>query len=105
MATVREIKRKIKGLTYSFRATLKRDENGKQKIMLDYCREHFCPVYNRTIDPDLCYESLCCLGGLFKTTSVPELKELKNIDSAKEVCSKCKYSDLGSGMDDWDRKL
>lgn len=70
--------------------------------MLDYDSDHFCPVYNREIDPDLCYDSICCLGGLFKTDSTPELEEISNIDEAKRACDACEYSDLGGGMDEWD---
>lgn len=33
--------------------------------MLDYDVEHYCPVYRRVISPDLCYDSLCCLTGMF----------------------------------------
>lgn len=61
---------------------------------LDYDSPHFCSVYNRVIDIDLCYESLCCLSGLFKVSSVSELKKVKDIDKAREKCKQCPYSDL-----------
>ena len=63
--------------------------------MLDYDSEHFCPVYNKVIDVDLCYDSLCCLNGLFKISSTPELSAVKDIDEAKKACKKCDYSNLG----------
>ena len=52
---------------------------------IDYENPHFCPVYGREIDPDLCYESLLCLGGMFKISSVPELDEPKILDEFMEV--------------------
>ena len=73
--------------------------------MLDYEAERYCPVYKRTIDADLCYDSLCCLAGLFKVASTPELKEVEDIDTARKVCTDCPYSDLGGGMEEWDGKL
>ena len=61
---------------------------------LDYTKPHFCPVYGREIDPDLCYESLECLAGMFKISSVPELAEVKDIEAARKQCKRCEYSEL-----------
>lgn len=61
---------------------------------LDYDNPHYCPVYKRIIDVDLCYDSLCCLNGEFKISSTPELAEVKNIDTARELCRECPYSAL-----------
>ena len=61
---------------------------------IDYENPHFCLVYGREIDPDLCYESLLCLGGMFKISSVPELDEVKDIEEAKKQCKGCVYSKL-----------
>lgn len=61
---------------------------------LDYDNPHFCPVYGRKIDIDLCYDSLNCLNRSFKLSSVKELSEIKDIERAREICSKCPYSDL-----------
>lgn len=69
--------------------------------MLDYEAERFCPVYKRRINADLCYDSLCCLAGLFKISSTSELKEIEDIDAAQKICAQCPYSDLGGGMDEW----
>lgn len=70
--------------------------------MLDYSADHHCQVYGRVIDADLCYDSLCCLGGMFKISSTPELAEIADLEAAKAVCAECPYSDLGGGMDEWD---
>lgn len=54
----------------------------------------WCPVYKNNIDEDLCYESLQCLHGFFKISSVKELTVLENIDDARQLCKNCKYSEL-----------
>lgn len=61
---------------------------------LDYENPHYCPVYKRVIDIDLCYDSLCCLNGEFKISSTKELEEVKDIESARKICAECPYSDL-----------
>ncbi len=61
---------------------------------LDYDNPHYCPAYKKVIDIDLCYDSLCCLTGMFKISSTPELAEIENIDEAREICRNCPYSDL-----------
>lgn len=61
---------------------------------LDYTKEHYCPVYQRNIDPDLCYDSLCCLSGMFKISSTKELAEIKDIEAARKLCKACPYSEL-----------
>lgn len=72
--------------------------------MLDYNSDHYCPAYERIISSDLCYDSLCCLTGMFKISSTKELLEIEDIERAKKVCKKCPYSDLNGGMDEWDGK-
>ncbi len=67
--------------------------------MLDYEKDHYCPVYGRVIDPDLCYDSLCCLNRMFKISSTKELLEIKNIEMARKTCSECEYSDLSAGVE------
>lgn len=64
------------------------------KNNLDYDNQHFCPVYKRVIDVDLCYDSLCCLNKLFKVSSVKELSEVEDIEGARKICAECPYSDL-----------
>lgn len=61
---------------------------------LDYESDHHCPVYGRTIDIDLCYESLMALSRAVKVSSVPELGEIKDIEAARKTCAKCPYSEL-----------
>lgn len=61
---------------------------------LDYNSPHYCPVYNKEINIELCYDSLCCLKGLFKISSVKELSEISDTDEARRICSQCEYSDL-----------
>ena len=56
--------------------------------------EHYCPVYDKDIDEDLCYDSLQCLHGFFKISSVKELDFLEDVDRARQLCRNCKYSQL-----------
>lgn len=73
--------------------------------MLDYDNDHYCPAYKRNISADLCYDSLCCLTGMFKISSTKELSEIEDIEAARKICKECPYSDLGSGLDEWNGKL
>jgi hypothetical protein len=73
--------------------------------MLDYENDHYCPAYKKVIVADLCYDSLCCLTGMFKISSTKELEEIKDIEAARKICKECPYSDLGGGLDEWDGKL
>lgn len=61
---------------------------------IDYTADHFCPVYQRTIQADLCYDSLMCLAGYFKPDSTKELAEVADIENARELCRQCPYSQL-----------
>ena len=62
--------------------------------MLDYYNDHYCPVYERVISIDLCYDSLCCLKRLYVISSTKELLEVKDIEKAREICAACPYSKL-----------
>ena len=73
--------------------------------MLAYEADHYCPAYKRVICADLCYDSLCCLTGMFKISSTKELAEIKDIDAARKICKACPYSDLSGGLDEWDGNL
>ena len=42
---------------------------------LDFENPHYCPVYDKVIDIDLCYETLMCLNRSFKISSVKELND------------------------------
>ncbi len=61
---------------------------------LDYEADRHCPVYDKTINCDLCYESLMALTRSIKVEAVPELNEVKDIEKARKVCAECPYSDL-----------
>ncbi len=61
---------------------------------LDYEADHYCPVYERVICADLCYESLCGLKRDVKVSSIPELSEVKDIEAARQICKACEYSKL-----------
>lgn len=66
--------------------------------MLDYSADHYCPVYKKVIAADLCYDSLCCLTGMFKVSSTKELGEIEDIEAARILCKNCPYSDLNGGF-------
>lgn len=59
---------------------------------LDYEADHYCPAYKKVISADLCYDSMMCLNRFFKVSSTKELGEIKDIEGARRVCSKCPYS-------------
>ncbi len=61
---------------------------------IDYTSDHYCPVYGRTIDADLCYDSIMCLNRSFDIASTKELEEVKDIEKARTICGECKYSEL-----------
>lgn len=62
--------------------------------------DRHCPVYNRVIDADLCYESVMCLSGLIKTSALKELDVVKDIETARKICDSCRFSDLSG--EDWE---
>ncbi len=54
-----------------------------------------CPLYGKDIDIELCYETALCMQGLFKPTSVPEIKSITvDMNEAKKLCNKCPHSDM-----------
>lgn len=65
----------------------------KQNI-IDYDKDHYCKVYDKEIGSDLCYDSLMCLGGYFKVSSLQELTAIEDIDNARKLCKQCVYSKL-----------
>lgn len=46
---------------------------------LDFENPYYCPVYDKVIDIDLCYETLMCLNRSFKISSVKELNDIEDI--------------------------
>lgn len=59
---------------------------------LDYEADHYCPAHKKVISADLCYDSMMCLNRFFKVSSTKELEEIKDIEKARVICSKCPYS-------------
>lgn len=59
---------------------------------LNYEADHYCPAYKKVICADLCYDSMMCLNRFFKVSSTKELEEIKDIEVARTICSKCPYS-------------
>lgn len=55
--------------------------------------DRICPVYNREISCELCCETVQVFDGLIKHNSVPELKSINDLDTAKEKCSHCCYGE------------
>ena len=66
--------------------------------MLDYESDHYCPAYKKVISIDLCYDSLCCLTGMFKISSTKELAEIENIEEARKPLFTTKGNLERSGM-------
>jgi hypothetical protein len=62
---------------------------------LDYEADHYCLVFRKAICSDLCFESIMALSRSVKVESVPELKEIKDIEKARKICAECPYSDMG----------
>ena len=62
-----------------------REQEIQQIKLLDYEEDHYCPVYKKVIDCDLCYESLMVLNRSFKVESLPEMQEVKDIEDRKSV--------------------
>ncbi len=60
---------------------------------IDYEADHYCPAYEKVICADLCYDSMMCLTGLFKVSSTKELSEIEDIETAREKCRACPYSE------------
>jgi hypothetical protein len=71
---------------------LQGDENMSNN-KLHYEEDHYCPLYNKIINPDVCYESMMCLHRFFKISSVKELAQIEDIDKVRMKCEKCKYSE------------
>ncbi len=54
-----------------------------------------CPIYEKMIDGELCYETAMCMQGLFKLSSVPEAVDIKiQYDAARQICKDCRFSDM-----------
>ena len=54
-----------------------------------------CPIYDKIIDGELCYETAMCMQGFFKISSVPESNEIIfDLEQARSICNKCPYADM-----------
>lgn len=60
----------------------------------EYTADRYCPVFQRVINCDWCYESVLGLSKAIKVDAVPELDEIEDIENARKTCASCKYSDL-----------
>ena len=63
---------------------------------IDFEEDRYCPVFQRIIACEWCYESLMGISKLIKKDCVRELDKIKkqDMDKALEICKKCKYSEL-----------
>lgn len=52
----------------------------------------YCPIADREITEDVCYEVVMCLTSGFSPSSVPEV-EFENNEKTKRICNGCQYSD------------
>jgi ribosomal protein S27AE len=53
----------------------------------------FCPICNKEIEAEICYEIIMCLVSGFKPSSVPEV-EFDNSEKNREICENCSYSNI-----------
>ena len=57
--------------------------------------DRMCPIYEKVIDGELCYETALCMQGFFKLSSVPEHKNIDmDLDVAKKICVDCPFGDM-----------
>ena len=63
---------------------------------VDFEEDRYCPVFNRIIDCEWCYESLMGISKLAKKSAIKELDEIAEdkMEDAFLKCKKCKYSEL-----------
>ena len=69
----------------------------KWEMTLDYNADHFCPIYGRIIDSDLCYGTIGVLNRWMPPDDIPELIHVIHLDPLQAKCNECLYSDLGGG--------
>ena len=57
--------------------------------------DRLCPIYQKVIDGELCYETAMCMQGFFHISSVPESVHIKlKFHEAKKICVECPYGDM-----------
>lgn len=55
--------------------------------------ERHCPICDKMISSDICYEIVMCLTAGYRESSVPEV-DFVNDKKTKDICDGCPYSDL-----------
>lgn len=55
--------------------------------------DRFCPICQKNISADICYEIVMSFTAGFRIESVPEIDLIESEDN-KTICDKCPYSDL-----------
>ena len=61
---------------------------------IDYTADGwFCPAYNKEISKFVCAETEAVLSRQLKPDTVPEVREIENIEEARKLCSQCPYSE------------
>ena len=55
--------------------------------------DRFCPIAQKEIGSEVCYEVVMCLTSGFSASSVPEI-DFKNDGSTRALCDSCPHSDL-----------
>ena len=67
----------------------------KDTLKLTPYDDRMCPIYQRVIDGELCYETALCMQGLFHISSVPEADYIRlSFEDAKKICTQCPYGDM-----------
>jgi len=63
---------------------------------INFEEDRYCPVFNRVIDCEYCYEALLGISGGRKREAVRELDKLSDeeVKKAYSLCKECKYSEL-----------
>lgn len=63
---------------------------------INFEEDRYCPVFNRIIDCEFCYEALWGISSGRKRAVVRELDELSDeeVENAYSLCKNCKYSEL-----------
>ena len=57
--------------------------------------DRMCPIYEKTIAGELCYETALCMLRFFNVSSVPEIKDIKiDLEVARKVCKDCPHNDM-----------
>ncbi len=58
----------------------------------NYTEDRDCPVYGREIGCELCFETVMTFEKILISDAVPELDNVKDMETARKNCEKCPYS-------------